>query len=96
MRPVASVGGLILMCTLFVAGAGCNRVTLHKSFGQRYRDVNMAQLSAHPAHEPITRGIEAQGAIEKFDRRFSSDSGGAAPGGLSTAGSKTAGVSPLH
>lgn len=96
MRPVASVGGLILMCGLMVAGAGCNRVALHKSFGQRYRDVNMAQLSAHPAHEPITRGIEAQGAIEKFDARFSKEGGGAAPGGLSTGGNKTAGVPPLH
>lgn len=89
---------VLLALTLLALPLGaCNRVTLHKSFGQRVKEFNTAQANAHPAHDAVVRGDEAVAIIESYTATFAPTNGG---GGGSTGsgipGVKTAGVPPLH
>ena len=96
MRRVASLCGLTLLVSTLLGAQACNRTSLHKSFGQRYRDINVAQYGAHPAHDVTVRGAEAEVIIRTYTAGFGEDSpagNGQAPVSASL---KTAGVPPLH
>lgn len=99
MRRIASLSGLGLFVCSLLASQACNRVTLHRSFGQRYRDVNVAQQAARPAQNVALRGPEADLIIQTYTAGFNvvpdSISGAGGQSGAN-AGKKTAGVPPLH
>jgi hypothetical protein len=99
MRRALHLSVFSLLTVIALGTTACDKVALHRSFGQRYRDVNMAQLNAHPAHEPTMRGPEASAVTQAYFDSLSeiTDTKGASSGGGSGgASNKTAGVSPLH
>lgn len=79
--------------TLLFGTQACTSASLHPSFGQLYRDVNIAQLNAHPAHDVVVRGIEVNNAISKHDASLAPQQGGGGSGPQSTS---TAGIPALH
>ena len=96
MRRIASLCGLTLLVVTLLGTQACARTSLHKSFGQRYRDINVAQYGAHPAHEVTMRGAEAETIIQSYTTGLS-QAASAGSGQTSVGPSlKTAGVPPLH
>lgn len=97
MRRALHLSVFALLTAATLGSTACNKPSLHRSFGQRYRDVNMAQMSAHPAHDVEMRGQEASAIIQTYTDSLTeiTDSKSATSGGGSGSG-KTAGVSPLH
>jgi len=96
MRRVASLCGLTLMVSTLLGAQACNRTSLHKSFGQRYRDINVAQNSARQARDGTVRGVEAQAILQTYTAGFVDQNGAGAGQPAIGASVKTAGVSPLH
>lgn len=80
---------------LLVGTQACSNKSLHPSFGQLYRDVNMAQLSAHPAHDVTVRGIEVNNVVSRHDLQLAPQQGSGG-GSIGRASTSTAGIPSLH
>jgi hypothetical protein len=96
MRRIASLCGLTLLVVTLLGTQACGRTSLHKSFGQRYRDINVAQYGAHPAHDVTVRGAETDVIIQTYTTNLSQSSSGGAATPTVGPSLKTAGIPPLH